>query len=357
MNLQTRAYLDNFIAIKSQKNISIKLAISIESMDKKKIDQEEMLAPWDTISFFSPKNFKVKIIGLTNTSKAIFVREFDSDEYASISIKIPSKVGEEEISNLLLFELNHNPGIEVYLGSFIPMTLEKQKRVLISDFDRTLVDTRYHTVKEVYKSLKSPLKEFPTIKESVKIIKEHHEDNFNIFILSASPHFYEKPIRDWLYQNKIFSSHIFLKDYRKIFSLFDSELTTKDIKQQGFYKLKELSEILLMTGIPDELVLMGDGFESDPLIYSILRAIIIERIDPWRIWREVKVLQTFKMTKKQESLLLTTLHQVSSLPYTPGSKFEIYIRYPLNTANEKMKKSFDINFLQAQTQFIHHYRA
>ena len=70
-----------------------------------------------------------------------------------------------------------------------------------------------------------------------------------------------------MYQNKIFTAGIFLKDVRQVFSLWDGDLSPRDITHQGLYKLNQLLDIINMTDIPDELVLMGDNFESDPVIY------------------------------------------------------------------------------------------
>jgi hypothetical protein len=133
------------------------------------------------------------------------------------------------------------------------------------------------------------------------------------FILSASPHFYEDSMRDWLYKNNIFSAGIFLKDYRHFFSFLEGELTTKDLKAQGLYKLNHLLDILLMTGIPDELVLMGDNFESDPAIYLTLARILREDVDPWVIWNSIKEQDIFQLKKKQNSQFLNKIYQLDNM--------------------------------------------
>jgi hypothetical protein len=167
----------------------------------------------------------------------------------------------------------------------------------------------------------------------VNILKKAIHQGHHPFILSASPHFYEDAIRDWLYKNNIFSAGIFLKDYRQFFSFLEGDLTAKDIKGQGLYKLNHLLDILLMTGVPDELILMGDNFESDPIIYLTLAKILTMNIDPWIIWNSIKDEETFLLKRKQNSQLLNKIFQIDNLlirrkkdkPTRPMS-IKIYIR-------------------------------
>jgi len=88
-----------------------------------------------------------------------------------------------------------------------------------------------------------------------------------------------------------------------------------------------------MTGIPDDLILMGDNFESDPTIYLTLAKIIREDIDPWVIWNEIKEQDIFQLKKKQNSQFLNKIYQLDNLltrkRKTKGSKkptIKIYIR-------------------------------
>ena len=212
-----------------------------------------------------------------------------------------------------LYEVRKRPGLDLHLGAFIPIRIYSPKKIVICDFDKTLVDTKYSTTKEVYRSLTKPLEEFPTIISSVNILKKSIRQGYHPFILSASPHFYEDAMRDWLYKNNIFSAGIFLKDYRHFFSFLEGDLTSKDFKGQGLYKLNHLLDILLMTGAPDELVLMGDNFESDPIIYLTLAMILTMQIDPWIIWSSIKSEDIFKLKRKQNSQLLNKIFQLDNL--------------------------------------------
>ena len=88
-----------------------------------------------------------------------------------------------------------------------------------------------------------------------------------------------------------------------------------------------------MTGIPDELVLMGDNFESDPAIYLTLSKILREDIDPWVIWNSIKEQDIFQLKKKQNSQFLNKIYQLDNLltrkrkeKNTKKTAIKIYIR-------------------------------
>ena len=68
-----------------------------------------------------------------------------------------------------------------------------------------------------------------------------------------------------------------------------------------------------MTGIPDELTLMGDNFESDPIIYLTLAKILTLNIDPWIIWNNIRDEEIFQLKKKQNSQLLNKVFQLDNL--------------------------------------------
>jgi hypothetical protein len=275
----------------------------------------------------------LKIVGLNKDHKVIYKKSFESDSFGNFNFKIPLTEERKQIEILQLYEIRKKPGLELHLGSYIPIRIFSPKKIIICDFDKTLVDTKYSTTKEVYRSLTSPLSDFPTVTTSVEILHRYIKAGHHPFILSASPHFYEDAMRDWLYKNNIYSAGIFLKDYRHFFSFLEGELTAKDLSHQGLYKLNHLLDILLMTGIPDELVLMGDNFESDPIIYLTLAKILREDIDPWIIWNEVKEQEIFMLKKKQNSQFLNKIYQLDNLLTRERKKYpnkkphiEIFIR-------------------------------
>lgn len=332
-----RPHLVHFLAIKTEDHIAVKASVTMKETNILDIVELEKITPSFPIQSFrllNSSDFTMKIVGLDEAHNEVYIKQHESDSFGNFYFKIPLTTKDrQKISVLQVYETKKTPGLEYVLGSYIPLDISKGKKIIICDFDKTLVDTKYSTTKEVYKSLTSPLENFPVVPHSVEILREYIKKGFHPFILSASPHFYEDAMRDWLYQNKIFTAGIFLKDYRKIFSLFEGDLTPKDLKIQGLYKLNHLLDILHMTGIPDELTLMGDNFESDPLIYMGLAKMLRGRTEPRKMWAELKSFDAFQLSRKQDSQLLNKIYQLHSLTQRVNKKdlkVEIFIRKKAN---------------------------
>lgn len=323
-----RPYLVNFSSIIADDQLSIRASIANAEIKNDITEHTKLSTPIQSIGLFSKEIFRLKITALNEQSVTLFKREYDSDNYGRFEIKITFKKNGHLPTKLLIYESSKLPGIDLYLGSFIPILIQDPKKILISDFDKTLVDTKYSTAKEVYYSLNKPLEYFPKVEASIKLLKDYQKIGFRPFILSASPHFYANAIRDWFYQNNIFISNIFLKDYRDFISPFDGKMTTKDLKRQGFYKLNQLIDILLMTKIPHELVLIGDGFESDPFIYMTLTKLLAPYTDPWQIWNSIKNHNIFNLTSKQDAQFITKFYLLSELARKTEHRChtKIYIR-------------------------------
>jgi hypothetical protein len=311
-----RPHLVHFLAIVTDDSISIKASITLKEnviAQNLDLDLPTPKFPIQALRLLNAYQFTLKIVGVTKDQKEIYKKSFESDSFGNFNFKIPLTREREDIEILQLFEVRKRPGLELHLGTYIPLRIISPKKIIICDFDKTLVDTKYSTTKEVYRSLTRPMAENPTVTSSVNILHRYIKMGHHPFILSASPHFYEDSMRDWLYKNNIFSAGIFLKDYRHFFSFLEGELTAKDLKTQGLYKLNHLLDILLMTGIPDELILMGDNFESDPAIYLTLAKILREDIDPWVIWNRIKEHDIFQLKKKQNSQFLNKIYQLDNL--------------------------------------------
>jgi hypothetical protein len=335
-----RPKLVHFLAIITDESINIRASITLEENKFARfhdldidLDLITPKFPIQALRLLNAYQFTIKLVGLNKEHKEVYKKSFESDSFGNFNFKIPLTDERKDISVLQIYETRKRPGLEIQLGSYIPLHIHTPKKLIICDFDKTLVDTKYSTTKELYRSLTSPLEKFPTVYSSVDILHRYIKAGHHPFILSASPHFYEDAMRDWLYKNNIFSAGIFLKDYRHFFSFLDGELTAKDLKHQGLYKLNHLLDILLMTGIPDELVLMGDNYESDPAIYLTLANILRENIDPWVLWNQIREKDIFQLKKQQHSLFLNKIYQVDNLITRERKKFpnkkvhlKIYIR-------------------------------
>ena len=346
-----RPTIVHFLAIMTEENLNIKASLTVkdnliaQSGPKslaggiaKEIAKEIPTPsfPIQAYKLLTGNSFKVKIIGFDSQQKVLFKKTFDSDKFGYFNLKIPLNEDRSQITALQVYEVSSETGLELHMGTFIPLSISNPKKIIICDFDKTLVDTKYSTTSEVYRSLTKPLAYFPTITNSVDILKSYIDEGYHPFILSASPHFYEEAMRDWLYQNQIYTAGIFLKDYRRLFSLLELDLTPKDLKIQGLYKLNHLLDILMLTGIPDKLVLMGDNFESDPVIYLSLASLLNGYQDPWQLWNYLRKIDAFQMNKKQNSILLNKVYQIHN-QLTQWKKtnpdevdIKIYIRKKVN---------------------------
>ena len=354
-----RPELVHFIALKDKNDIRIKASLTRSKNNLFFGPRSPSFRAESSINYpfknihllFSKKTFLLKIVGHSNQKKAIFKKVLESDSFGGLNIKISS---DEDIEYLQVYDISTNPGIEHLVGSFLPLKLKEPKKIIISDFDKTLVDTRYSTAKEVYQSLSRPLNFFPKVEKSINILREHINKGFQPFILTASPHFYESSIRDWLYQNDIYTAGIFLKDYRNLFSIFDGYLVPKDMKTQGFYKLNHLIDIISLTGIPDELVLMGDGFEADPVIYLAFTKLMKRELLPWHLWNTLKSEEDFKLTNRQNSLFLSKIYKLDEIIKMKGfsPKVSIFIRH----SKEKLSKQIP-SFLNEQKSILQTYQA
>ncbi len=312
-----RPYIVNFIIIESDHHISIRTSLSSsetkENYLQSNISNLTPASPIQSLGLLNSYTFRMLIVGLNDQQEEVFRKEYESDSFGNFEIRFQSTHNDQKVHFVQAYEVSKYPGLELLMGTFIPVKVQTPKKVVICDFDKTLVDTKYSTPRELYESLRRPMNHFPKIEESIKLLKSYIEDGHQPFILSASPHFYDKAIRDWLYQNQIFTGNIILKDYRKVFSLFEGDLTPKDMKTQGFYKLSSLVSILLMTGVPERLTLIGDGFESDTIIYLTLKAVLCDKVDPWKVWNTLKKKEAFKLTTKQQSRFLTKFYRLGNM--------------------------------------------
>lgn len=351
----------HFTAISTDHHLSIRASLSFSSQARHQFWQNPLpglppIRPIESVGLLTSRRFRLRIIGMDKEGHELINREYDSDSFGDFNLRIPHPEA-GPVERLLIFETRTRPGLDLLIGSFIPLNVRDHRRILITDFDKTLVDTRYHSPRELYLSLRKPLGYFPPVPNSIELIKKYMHDGFNAFVLSASPHFYENALRDWLYRNQIFTSHIYLKDYRRVFSLFEGELAPKDLKAQGFYKLNHLVNILLMTGIPDELVLVGDGFESDTIIYLTLASVIQGRQDPWVVWNSVKKDEGFKLTNRQHFKFLSKFYQLKNLvDVSPKCHVRIHIRCRPDMIKRWKEKSFKYEFLNRLLPMVDFYQ-
>lgn len=342
-----RAKAVNFLAIQTNNYLNLKadftMSENLYSVNKD-FEKFEARFPIQAYKLLRAYEFEIKVVVLGKNNETLFTKTLETDSYGGLLAKIPlPKDSKESISKIEIYETSKYPGLELLLGTYIPLKITDNRKIIICDFDKTLVETKYSKPSEIYDSLTSPLKNYPTLENSVKILKEYINDGYHPFILSASPHFYEEAIRDWLYANEIFTAGIFLKDYRRILSILENDLSPKDIKTQGIYKLGHLLDIINMTDIPSSLVLMGDNFESDPLIYLTFSELLTGRVEPRQLWNELKRVEDFKVTARQNGLFLNKIFQIKDSVKQHGldKEIKIYIRKKAQEKELRVKAPFD----------------
>ncbi len=294
------------------------------------------LTPWSYRSLLLPRSYKIHLSLLDQSGSAFLERNLETDSFGQLSFRFPVIMGEKRLAKILLSTTSQ----QHFIAGLIPTPLSSPKKILVSDFDQTLIDTQSHSVKDIIKSLTSPLNEVPAIKSSVELFQRFTDHT--AFILTASPHFYELPIQDWLYQHQLYNAGILTKDYRNFFSLIQGELGLKDLRTQLYYKLKHLLKLLQMTGIPQELVLMGDNSESDPLVYLFLAALLLDEEDPWVLLQKLNHQAAIELTRKQESQLLGLSHQLDQQKVGVPPVLRIFIRH--KTEKKKNLPAFLQNY-------------
>ena len=80
-----------------------------------------------------------------------------------------------------------------------------------------------------------------------------------------------------------------------------------------------------MTTVPQKLVLMGDNFESDPMIYATIALLLVENREARQIWQDVSTRPEFQFTSQQNGQILGKLYQLESMKQQQ-CEVQIYIR-------------------------------
>jgi len=327
---KTRPYLIHFHCILVKTKLSLRVGVS--SRSSKYFSKNNLIPsiPIREFRLLKKNNFVAKIV-IKLEGNSIYEKVLETDQFGHLKFQINlQNYTEQQLINseVSVYEVSTFKGIELSLGKTTPALINNQKPVIITDFDKTLVDTKYKTTVEVYHSLTSPLNAFPTVEKTLDKIMPEVQQGTPLFVVSASPHFYEAPIRNWLKSKKINDSGIFLKDYRQFLSFQNTELFSKDMKVHGTFKLSQLLNLIYMLEAPSKVILYGDNSETDPLIYCIFYYLLAEHFDVRNTWEKIKNLEAFQLTPFQDSKLLNKLHMIQALKRKTNHvfKIEIYIR-------------------------------
>ena len=133
-----RPYLVNFSAIVSDHKIFIMANITdSETSILKRNSKKQSSSPIQSIKLFSKNTFRVKIQGLNTEKQIIFDKDYDTDDYGKLELQIAQEVNDHKIKNLILYEVNYFSGVQVHLGSILPIEIKELKKITITDFDKT----------------------------------------------------------------------------------------------------------------------------------------------------------------------------------------------------------------------------
>ena len=111
-----------------------------------------------------------------------------------------------------------------------------------------------------------------------------------------------------------------------------------------------------MTEIPEELVLMGDGFESDKIIYLTLSELLSNKKDPWYLWKNLKSDQSFRLSTDQDSIFLNKFYQLHNL-VNKEKEQKIKINIHIRVTKEEHKNFPNEKLFNESKDFIHFYHA
>ena len=133
-------------SICSGKVLSLKLSIAYVSVNQ---DGSKKITPISRLSLLQKNKFNLAIKIQTATES--HERLISTDNFGTVYLKQKLKDPKQIIYKA--YAINQTQNIKFFLGKYEPSILDNDKNIIVSDFDKTLVDTKYSTIKELYHSL------------------------------------------------------------------------------------------------------------------------------------------------------------------------------------------------------------
>jgi hypothetical protein len=113
---------------------------------------------------------------------------------------------------------------------------------------------------------------------------------------------------------------------------------------------------MFMCGHAQELVLMGDGFESDLLIYTVFQRILSKKADPHHLWSSLVKRKEFNLTSNQQANFLLKVYELTArLASRPLINVKIHIRCKNNSKNLIYARDLEDKELNRLKDFVHFY--
>lgn len=186
------------------------------------------------------------------------------------------------------------------------------KEVFIWDLDKTYLDTKFETLKGLFKAILEKAfqkRNVPGTGALVRALRNSWQDShagradFPIYFITASPPQIEKKIHEKLNLDGIYPYGIFFKD--NLQNLKPRRLWR--LTHQIGYKLQALLQLRMHLGSEVRQILWGDDSEADAVIYSLYSDICARRLQEEELR---KVLKTFKVVGQQVDTILWMQGQV-----------------------------------------------
>ena len=223
--------------------------------------------------------------------------------------------------------------LDVVFFSYSGKTSDNPSEVYVWDLDKTYLDTRWNTLKDLWRTFfeKSfQKKNIPGTSTLVFSLKENWRENpdinkgdFPIFFITASPPQLEEKIRKKMEIDQILPGGIFFKDNLK--NIYPGRW--KYFNQQVGYKLQALMQLRNRFKGEITQVLWGDDSEMDAIIYSLYSDICSRR---WKKGELLSLLMHFNVNKKQIETIFNLQNQCPD--HDPVER--IYINLALDTDPE-----------------------
>ena len=241
----------------------------------------------------------------------------------------------------MVFHKKQISGDVVFFSYKSEAELENIQRFYIWDLDKTYLDTRFETLKGLFKIAVEKPEDKLNIPGAQALLYSLQLDDVAIYFITASPPQMEKRIRKKFALDKIYPYGIFFKD--NLQNIFNVHRWSR-IKQQVGFKLQALLHLRLMCGHrPISQILWGDDGEMDAFIYNLYSDICSGRLKGENL---KKILLHFKVYGEQEEVILNLLNNI----FIQDPVQRIYINLETDTDVEYYNR-FGERFLATYSTF------
>src|SRR5690606_15046968 len=137
-----RPHLLNFLCIVTDEWISIRAAVTMRENPLTRrapngainAQAVEPRFPIQAYRLLRSYEFKMKLVGLNDKQEVVFTKIFDSDSLGDFRFKIPLTDETRKIEAFQIYEVGKRDGLELQLGTALPLKIPDPKKIIICDF-------------------------------------------------------------------------------------------------------------------------------------------------------------------------------------------------------------------------------